>query len=262
METSRNPKPIPMEIELKQAGKKFGRTRALNSVSMQVGSEELVAVLGLNGAGKSTLLRALSGTMALSEGELFIDGERFRRDNLELRREMFFVPDTSPLFETETLLRNLSLFMTHYQRAELPDTGKRVIELLEEFDLLEKVDTEVYGLSRGQGYRAAMVVLCAIQPKLWLLDEPFASGMDANGIRLFRRHAQAAVDTGSTVIYSTQLVELAEDFSSRICVVHEGKLIADTTPNELRQSAKTDENLAKLLGQIESKEEGAAENGG
>lgn len=238
-----------MVVTLDDVSRNFGRTRALKFVSTQFEPSELVAVLGLNGAGKSTMLRILAGEIATSSGKLIIDGTPFRRDNLDVRREMLFLPD-DPYLVGETPLRTLSLYLNHYGRKEREGVAERAVELLEEFEVVDKATSNWGELSRGQSYKAAFVVMCALRPKLWILDEPFASGMDAKGIRLFREHARRAVENGATVIYSTQLVDLAEDFSTRVCVLHEGELRAAIKPTELRSRAADDEVFAQLMGEL------------
>jgi ABC-type multidrug transport system ATPase subunit len=80
-------------------------------------------------------------------------------------------------------------------------------------------------LSRGQIWKTALACVAAVEPELWLVDEPFASGMDAVGMAAFRRQARARAEAGGTVIYTTQMVELAADFADRVCVLREGRVV-------------------------------------
>ena len=81
----------------------------------------------------------------------------------------------------------------------------------------------------------------SVNPDIWILDEPFASGMDPHGIASFRRHAREAARRGHTVIYSTQLLELAETFSDRVCIISEGKVHAFDEMNHLRGTSGASE---------------------
>src|SRR6185437_12733835 len=89
-------------------------------------------------------------------------------------------------------------------------------------------------LSRGQRYKAALVALLTVDCEVWLLDEPFASGMDPNGISAFKRRAREGAARGRTIIYSTQILDAAERFSDRICVIHRGQIRAFMPTAELR----------------------------
>jgi ABC-type multidrug transport system ATPase subunit len=238
-----------MHIALQEVSRRFGRTHALRNVTWETGPGSLVAVLGPNGAGKSTLLRILAGELPPSRGELRIDGVPFRRDDLAVRREIFFLPDT-PDLPGETPLRTCSICVSAYERTGVAGIEERIVDLIEGFDLAAKADRPWPTLSRGQSYKASLAILAAIAPRLWILDEPFASGMDAKGIALFRKLAREAVAGGATVIYSTQLVELAEGFADGICVLGEGELRAALPAQELRNQARSDPWLAKLIGDL------------
>ncbi len=197
-----------MRLELLDATKKYGSTKALDSATVQIQPGELVAVLGLNGAGKSTLLRALAGMLTLNRGELLFDGEPFRRENLEMRRNLFFLPDRPAMFWHMDVLRNVGVYLRQHRREKTEGMAERVAQLFEAFDLLERIDAWPEELSRGQIYKCGLVALCAVDPPVWLLDEPFASGMDAHGLEQFRVEARRARDGGGTVVYSTQLYQL------------------------------------------------------
>ena len=81
-------------------------------------------------------------------------------------------------------------------------------------------------LSRGQIYKANLVGFLAVDPELWLIDEPFASGMDPQGLNAFKKHIRDAVERGKTVIYTTQLLEIAERFADRLCIISQGRIHA------------------------------------
>lgn len=223
-------------LQLDSVSKRYGSVRALDRVSLTVEPGQLVAVLGANGAGKTTFLRLLAGIAAPDRGTVSFDGEPMRREDLAQRQRFSFLPDFPPLFAEEPVLRNLALILRLYG-AERAGVEDRVVELLRDFDLLNLADAPVGTLSRGQSYKVALVALLAVDPELWLLDEPFASGMDPHGLAAFRRHTRDAVLRGRTVIYTTQMLELVERFSDRVCVLHQGEVRAFAPVNELRSEA-------------------------
>ena len=110
-------------------------------------------------------------------------------------------------------------------------------------------------LSRGQRYKAVLATLLAIDPEVWLLDEPFASGMDPHGITAFNRHAREATARGRTIIYSTQILDAAERFSDRLCVIHRGKVRAFSATLELRKGHLGDASaLDEIFKQLREEE--------
>ncbi len=239
-----------LRLELRNVTKSYGNVHALDNVSMEMAPGQIISVLGANGAGKTTLLRCLAGIASPDGGDVYYEGEAFRRDRLDLRRRFCFLPDFPPLFVEHTVLRNLGIYAHLYGR-DGSGMADRFVELLREFDLLPVAESPVAFLSRGQAYKAALIALLAVEPDVWLLDEPFASGMDPQGIEAFKRHARAAVGRGCTVIYTTQLLDLAERFSDRVCVIHEGRLAAFDTLHTLREKAGDKANpLGELLGRL------------
>ncbi len=225
-----------MNIEVQAITKKYKSFRALDNVSLTIAPGQILALLGPNGAGKTTLLRCLAGTAAPQDGSLLYDGQAFRRDRIDLRRRFLFLPDFPAVFEEWSPIRHIGMTLRLFGREE-PAIEKRVVELIREFDLLPFANAAFATLSRGQRYKAALIALIAVNPELWLLDEPFASGMDPNGINSFKRNAREAAAAGHTIIYSTQILDAAERFSDRICVIHRGKVAAFDETARLQQSA-------------------------
>jgi ABC-type multidrug transport system ATPase subunit len=214
-----------MKIELRAVSKSYGKSRALDRASLEIGPGQIVAILGANGAGKTTLLRCLAGIAAPDAGSIVYNDEPFQRDNLELRRQLFFLPDFPVVFYEMSILRHIGMVLRVYERQE-EGVEVRVLQLLKDFDLFTVAENPLNTLSRGQVYKAALVALIAVNPEVWLLDEPFASGMDPHGINTLKRYAREAVAQGRTIIYSTQILEIVEKFSHKVCILHQGEVRA------------------------------------
>jgi ABC-2 type transport system ATP-binding protein len=239
-----------MKIEFRSVLKSYQSVRALDHVSLEIEPGQIVSLLGPNGAGKTTMLRAVAGIAAPDKGGVYLDNQEFRRHRVDLRRRMFFMPDFPLLFWEHSVLRNIAIVL-HLYEADGPASEERVLQLLRDFDLLPLALRPVSSLSRGQAYKAGLVALLAADREIWLLDEPFASGMDPHGIDAFKRHAREAARRGSTILYSTQLLDVAERFSDRVCVVNKGALRAFDTLEKLREQASDKDNvLAEIFRQF------------
>lgn len=220
-----------MEIVLESVTKRFGSLRALEEVSLTLEAGQIVAVVGPNGAGKTTLLRCLSAIAAPDAGRILYNGEAFNRGRVDLRSRLAFLPDFPLVFPGMTVARHISMILGLYG-IEGEGVAPAVTQHLHEFDLLPLVDTRVGQLSRGQIYKTALTAVLSVDPELWMLDEPFASGMDPGGIGYFKRQARQAAGRGRTVLYTTQILDVAEKFSDRVCILHRGKLrFFDTVAN-------------------------------
>ena len=239
-----------MKIELRALMKSYRSVRALDHVSLQIDPGQILSLLGPNGAGKTTLLRCLAGIAAPDRGGVYLDEREFRRDQLDLRRRMHLLPDFPFHFWEQSVVRNIAIVLRIFE-ADGSGVEDRVLELLRDFDLLPLALRPVSSLSRGQAYKAALVAMIAADREVWLLDEPFASGMDPHGIDAFKRHARAAADRGRTILYSTQLLDVAERFSDRVCVIHKGAIHAFDTLERLRERASDKSNvLAEMFRQL------------
>ncbi|MBW3542844.1 MAG: ABC transporter ATP-binding protein [Planctomycetes bacterium] len=226
-----------MHITIDGLTKRYRSVVALDEVDLEIGPGQVVAVLGPNGAGKTTLLRSLAAIAAPDAGEIYYDGELFRRDRLDLRKRYCFQPDFPFVYSEMTVLEHISLVLRLYE-VEREGIEQRVVELLRDFDMLTLIDARFGRLSRGQSYKAALVALLAVDPELWMFDEPFASGMDPRGLTAFRRHAMDATRRGRTVLYTTQILELAESFSDRVCIIHDGRVVAFDSIERLRSAVR------------------------
>jgi ABC-2 type transport system ATP-binding protein len=240
-----------MQVELVGVTKRFGPVLALDRVTAAIGPGEIVALIGLNGAGKTTLLRALAGIVAPSAGEVRLEGERYSREQLERRKQIVFLPDFPPLFGDRTVLWHVRMVAELHGRPLDEALADLVVELLERFDLTPLIDAPAATFSRGQLYKGALVAALAAAPRLWLLDEPFASGMDPRGLSELKARLRAAVAAGATVLYTTQILEIAEKFADRLLVLDRGKLVQSYTRTEMAAlPAAGPGSLEERLGQF------------
>lgn len=212
-----------MQISLQSVSKRYGKVCALDNVTLTLEPGQIVSVLGANGAGKTTLLRCLSGVVVPTSGSITFDSKVFHRSEMDLRRRLAFLPDFPLAFANNTVLRHIGMVLRLFE-ADAARIEPRVRDLLRGFDLLPLVDTPFVRLSRGQAYKAALTALLAADPELLLLDEPFASGMDPNGITFLKREARAAAARGRTIAYTTQILDIAEKLSDRVCIIHHGEV--------------------------------------
>lgn len=235
-----------MHIELQNVSKSFGRKHALKEFELNIPPSSIIALLGENGAGKSTLLRILAGVSVPDTGLVRYDGKRFDRENMDLRERLHFTPDMPLLFPDLSVAKNIATFAALYKK---PTSGREefLAHWLEDTGAAALMLRKAGMLSRGQIWKAGLGCVAAIEPELWLVDEPFASGMDALGMAAFRRLARHLADAGGTVIYTTQMVEMAADFSDHVCVIREGELVLWESSEETRHRIANDPDAAENI---------------
>jgi ABC-type multidrug transport system ATPase subunit len=237
-----------VRVTVDRLTKSYGGFRALDDVSLEIGPGQIVAVLGPNGAGKTTLLRCLAAVASPTSGSVRLDGEALTRSRVDLRRRLFFLTDVPFLHATATPIRHIGMVARVYAADDKIDP-QQVWSLLEDLDLVECARAPAAALSRGQAFKTALAGLMVVAPELAVLDEPFASGMDPHGMAAFKRWARSATERGATVVYSTQILEIAETFSDRVAIIGGGKLRTYEPVADLRRRASSAEDgvLAGLL---------------
>ena len=222
-----------MNVSLRDLRKRFQTEEVLAGIDLDLAGGQVVALIGLNGAGKTTLLRTLAGVLIPSGGTIRWDGREGLRDDPELHREMVFLPDAPLLIESQTVLQQVMLYLRCYGRDQGVEDAA-ILQVLDLLDLTAKAETPVARLSRGQRYKTALAALLLIRPELWLLDEPFASGMDPQGIHVLKEQARAAVAAGACVVYTTQIIEIAERFCDVLLVLDGGMIRQRFDRDDLR----------------------------
>ena len=238
-----------MQIQFDSATKIYWGNTALKNVSLAIEPGKLVAVLGVNGAGKSTLLRCLATQIMLTRGRILLGGELLVRERMDLRRRLHWIHDSPAGFQNMDMLAQIAITLDAYGDIP-PGIVDQVYDLIQEFSLAECEYRPVSQLSRGQRFKAALIAMIALDRELWLIDEPFASGMDPQGMKAFKKYARESTSRGNTVIYTTQILEIAETFADQVIVLNRGRLVASGTLDEIKNSSHGEKSLQGFFDQL------------
>jgi ABC-type multidrug transport system ATPase subunit len=214
-------------VELDKVGRKFNGVWAIHNLSARIEPGSVIAVLGANGAGKSTLLRLLGGWLPLSEGAIRFDGSPLRPTAIHLRRRVMLLDEStkSQACPIDVLAQAIKDY-----RAERSGIEDEVARWFDELDVTKVYSNRENALSKGQKYKMLMTGLFVIKPPIWLLDEPFSSGLDAHGLKTLEEQVRIHSADGGTVIFSSQWPEHARRMASRALVLDDGKLVWDAPP--------------------------------
>ncbi len=214
----------------------IGKTTILDHVDLAVRKGELLALVGVNGAGKSSILRCLAGMWEAPKGSVTIGGLDRRRDDLAIRRFTAYLPP-DPTLHTLSIRENVRLFAEAYG-VEDAEFHRRMDSLLRMFDLKEKQDRNVLTLSPGELKKACLAAVLVTGARLYLLDDPFAGGIDPRGhLALQQALDRLAANREVTVVFATQVLDLATALADRIAVVNYGRVLAIGSVEELREAA-------------------------
>lgn len=238
-------------IELIHVVKKFGDLVAVNDISLLVRRGEFFAVLGPNAAGKTTTIKVLTGLIKPTSGSARVAGFDVQAHPLEIRRRMAYVPDFPFLYDK---LTPWEFFRFTGQLFQMDETRIRSssAELIVRFNLEAYVNKPIEGLSHGTRQRVAIVSALLHDPEVFIIDEPMV-GLDPHHGRVVKDVLKERTLAGMTVFVSTHQLSVAEEMADRIGIIHQGRLIAVGTREELReQSGRTgplEETFLALTGQ-------------
>ena len=198
--------------------KAFADQVAVKGVTFRVHPGELLAIIGPNGAGKTTTMRAMAGIIPASRGRLSIAGFDVDVDPLAAKSRLAFVPDDAPVFPDLTVEEHLSFYASIYQVTE---ARAKAHGLLEEFELTTKLRSSASDLSRGMRQKLAICCAYLHDPQAILFDEPL-TGLDPQGIRVFKRSLQERAAKGAAVVISSHLLAMVEDLCTHVLILNRG----------------------------------------
>ncbi len=224
-------------IELIHVVKKFGDLIAVNDLSLRIQHGEFFALLGPNAAGKTTTVKLVAGLMKPTSGSVRLAGYDLLAHPLEARRLLAYVPDFPFLYDKLTpweFFRFIGqLFLMDNARIE-----RAAEELSARFNLEPYLGQTIDALSHGTRQRVAVVSALLHDPAVFVLDEPMV-GIDPHHTRVLKDMLKERARAGTTVLVSTHQLSVAEEMADRIGIMHEGRLIAVGTRDELRRQSGT-----------------------
>ncbi|MFQ5790101.1 MAG: ABC transporter ATP-binding protein [Acidobacteriota bacterium] len=230
-------------IQAEGLSKYYGPFVAIRDISFAIPEGQIVAFLGPNGAGKTTTMKILSGYLAASEGSAAIAGLDIRNRRIEASKRLGYLPENGPLYLDMTPLELLRFFGE--AREIEPDALKRRIDSVREQCALHQVLERPIGkLSRGMRQRVGLAQALLHDPDVLVMDEPTA-GLDPNQIRQFRTNIQKLGQT-KTILISTHILQEVDAVAQRVLFVHNGRLIFDGSPRELKENGSLEEPFYRL----------------
>ncbi|MCB9876912.1 MAG: ABC transporter ATP-binding protein [Planctomycetes bacterium] len=219
-------------IETRGLGRHYGGKWALQGLDLAIARGELYGFLGQNGAGKTTTLRLLAGLLQPSAGQLRVAGRSHADDSAAIKQRLGFVPDTPPLYDYLTGRQYVALVASLW-RVDRRARDERCDRLFELLALGDAADELCKGYSHGTRKKVHLAAVLVTAPEVLLLDEP-TTGLDPLSTRRLKELLKDEVARGTTVMFSTHVLETAEQICHRVGVLARGRLVAEGTVAALR----------------------------
>jgi ABC-2 type transport system ATP-binding protein len=233
-------------LELIEITKKYASFTAVDSLTLSVNQGEIFGFIGPNGAGKTTTIKIISGIMQPTSGSVRIHGIDVRRNPVEAKRNIGFIPDRPYLYEKLTGMEFMS-FTADMYGVNGNGFRERAVRELKRFSLFDWADELIESYSHGMRQRLIFAAALVHDPKLIVVDEPMV-GLDPAAIIMVKNLFRQLARNGVTIFMSTHTLQVAEDVCDRIGVIHRGRMIATGTTEDLRREAGvSDADLEKVF---------------
>jgi ABC-2 type transport system ATP-binding protein len=211
--------------------KSFGPKIALRNISFFVPAGQICGLLGPNGAGKTTLFRLLMGILKATEGRLLVDGRDAFEERVEVKRLIGFLPD-EPVFYSYLSGREVLELSAAMHGLDVHATMDRIAPLIAKLRLAEDIHNYAEDYSRGMKKKLGLLLAMLHEPKLLVLDEP-TNGLDVESTHLFYDLIFETAKQGTTVLFSTHLMDHVTKLCSHAVIINEGAVIAKGSLKEL-----------------------------
>lgn len=251
-----------MNIIVENLTKKYGNQRAVDNISFEVKTGEVLGFLGPNGAGKTTTMKMITCYMAPNDGDIKIGDLSIHENQNEIKKKIGYLPESNPLYYDMPVLEYLE-FAARLQGVPDNKINERIAEMVALTGLNKEKHKKIGELSKGYKQRVGLAQAMIHDPEILILDEP-TTGLDPNQIVEIRKLIK---DLGKekTVILSTHILPEVEATCDRILIINNGKIVADGTSEMLRKQAQGQEivkvtiegsqdrdSIISALGELES----------
>jgi ABC-2 type transport system ATP-binding protein len=229
-----------MSIVVENLTKKYGVQKAVNDISFEINTGEVVGFLGPNGAGKSTTMKMITCFMAPTSGDVTLDGSSILKEPEVIKQKIGYLPENNPLYLDMPIIDYLR-FSAEVQGVNKSEIATRIAEMIDRCGLDAEKHKNIGELSKGYRQRVGLAQAMIHDPEVLILDEP-TTGLDPNQIVEIRKLIKE-LGKEKTVILSSHILSEVEATCDRILIINKGRIVADGTSDTLRHQAQGQELL-------------------
>lgn len=239
--------------------KSYGTKNVLNGIDLTVHKGEIIGYIGPNGAGKSTTVKLILGLEQEFSGTIKVFGEDISNGDQTYKQKIGYIPEVSDMYEALTAQEYLT-FVGELYGMDYSLANQKAKKMMKVFGLEEAYQSRISSFSKGMKQKTLIVSSFLHNPDLLFLDEPL-TGLDANSVMIFKEILAKFAEEGKTIFYSSHIMDVVEKISNRIVLLHDGRIVANGTFEELKMQNKegTLENIFNQLTGFFEHEERAAE---
>ena len=231
-------------LRIEHLTKKYGEKKAVDDLSLHIEKGEIYGFIGHNGAGKTTTIKSVVGILDFDEGEIFIDGKSVKKESLECKRVIAYIPDNPDLYEFMSGLQYLN-FISDIFGVEEKERKERIEKYSTAFEIKEDLASPISSYSHGMKQKLAIISALVHDPKLIIMDEPFV-GLDPIASHLLKDIMKEKCNEGGAIFFSTHVLEVAEKLCDKIAIIKGGKRIKSGTMEEVKGDSSLESVFLEL----------------
>ena len=229
-------------LEIKNFSKEYSKgKKAVDNISLTVNSGEIFGFIGHNGAGKTTTIKSIVGILEFSEGDILIDSKSIKKNHIECKKVMAYIPDNPDLYEALTGIQYLSFIADIYKISK-----EQREKLIDKLELTKYLGDLISSYSHGMKQKLAVISALIHKPKLLILDEPFV-GLDPKASHTLKEIMRELCNEGSAIFFSTHVLEVAEKLCDKIAIIKGGKIVAVGTTEQVKGNNSLEDVFMELI---------------
>ena len=235
-------------LKIQHLTKTYGTSKAVDDLSLEIKPGEIFGFIGHNGAGKTTTIKSCTGILNFEEGEILIDGISIKKNPLECKKKLAYIPDNPDLYEFMSGIKYLNFIADIYS---IP-AGERdglIKKFADKLELTSSLANTISSYSHGMKQKLAIISAFIRTPQILILDEPFV-GLDPKASHTVKELMRELCDNGSCVFFSTHVLEVAEQLCDKIAIIKSGKLIKCGTTEEVKGDDSLEDVFLELAEDI------------
>lgn len=234
-------------LEIKDVSKSYdGTKQACDHVSLKIEEGDLFGFVGHNGAGKTTLLKSIAGIISFESGDIFVDGFSIKKDPIEVKKIIAYIPDNPDIYEALTGIQYLE-FIADVFKLDTNVRAREIDKYATMFEILDVLNNPISSYSHGMKQKLVIISALIHKPKVFLLDEPFV-GLDPKASFLLKEVFQDLRKQGVSIFFSTHVLEVVEKLCNKVAIIKQGKIVAEGNTQEIIQN----ESLENIFMEIAS----------
>ncbi|MDB0439726.1 ABC transporter ATP-binding protein [Clostridioides difficile] len=232
-------------LKINNVSKSYKNKKVVNNISFEVNDGEIFGFIGHNGAGKTTTIKAIVGIHDFEGGEILINSKSIKKQSVECKKEMAYIPDNPDLYEALTGIQYLNFI------ADIFEVNKNEREELikyysNKFEINKALGDLISSYSHGMKQKLAIISALIHNPKILILDEPFV-GLDPKASFILKEIMKEFCEKGGCIFFSTHVLEVAEKICDKIAIIKDGNIIAYGTTEEVKGNNSLENIFMELI---------------